>query len=260
MFIIVAIALLLVELEIFAVAALKSGRKSWLQVHDAKGTVIYETDGANLSDFNKYYFEKTFGPFDQYDVRLVTRDQPFPFRAWFVAAVGIPIGLILLFAFVIRAYLTLFHADEVKRQAQPGQDSAESESAFEKTVNSISRFNIFIIGFLVLLGVLAYWVIPNLLGDLGRAGIDTLIRFKWVVLGAVVVFVGIAMWIIFLRYLLAKKTIESRTEVDKYRTKLEIEQQFKERMQLEYNSGGQKDTPLVDWEPEQEEPLTQKNG
>ncbi len=62
LFIIIAVVLFLVELEIFALAAMKSGRKSWLQVIDANGNVIHETDGKNLSDFNKYYFEKTFGP------------------------------------------------------------------------------------------------------------------------------------------------------------------------------------------------------
>ena len=66
--IIVAVVIFLIELEIFAFAAMTSGRKSWLQVIDDNGSVIHETDGKNLSDFNKYYFEKTFGPFEQYQV------------------------------------------------------------------------------------------------------------------------------------------------------------------------------------------------
>ena len=92
-FIIIAVALFLIEIEIFAVAAMKSGRKSWLQVMDQHGNIIHETDGNDLSDFNKYYFEKTFGPLDGYQVKLMTKEFPFPFRAWFVAAVGIPIGI-----------------------------------------------------------------------------------------------------------------------------------------------------------------------
>ena len=59
-FIIIAIALFLIELEIFAVAAMKSGKDHKLQVLDNSGNLIHETDGKNLSDFNKYYFEKTF--------------------------------------------------------------------------------------------------------------------------------------------------------------------------------------------------------
>ena len=45
LFIIILVVLFLIELEIFAVAAMKSGRKSWLQVFDAKGNMIHETDG-----------------------------------------------------------------------------------------------------------------------------------------------------------------------------------------------------------------------
>jgi hypothetical protein len=42
LFIIISVVLFLIELEIFALAAMKSGRKSWLQVMDTKGNVIYE--------------------------------------------------------------------------------------------------------------------------------------------------------------------------------------------------------------------------
>ena len=52
-FVIISVVLFLLELEIFALAAMKSGRKSWLQVMDDKGNVIYETDEKNLSEFNK---------------------------------------------------------------------------------------------------------------------------------------------------------------------------------------------------------------
>jgi len=112
LFIIIAVVLFLVELEIFALAGMKSGRKSWLQVIDANGNVIHETDGRNLSDFNKYYFEKTFGPFEQYHFKLATKHFPFPFRAWFVAAVGIPVGAILLFAFAVKTYLSFFYNEK----------------------------------------------------------------------------------------------------------------------------------------------------
>ena len=57
LFIIIAVVLFLLELEIFAVSVMKSGRKSWLQVIDTDGNVIHETDGKSLSDFNKYYIK-----------------------------------------------------------------------------------------------------------------------------------------------------------------------------------------------------------
>ncbi|MGD9211400.1 MAG: hypothetical protein PVI90_11515, partial [Desulfobacteraceae bacterium] len=202
--IIVMIGLFLLELEIFALAVMKSGRKSWLQVLDKNGNVIHETDGRQLSDFNKYYFEKTFGPFENYQVRLQTENIPFPFRAWFTAAVGLPLGLILLFGFIVKAYLALFHGDRLKRGG-PAPAKRHYENKVEDVLHRITRLNIFIWGFLILGIVLAYWIVPNFIAYLGRTGIETVARFKWIFITAVAVFVGTALWIVYLRYLLAKK-------------------------------------------------------
>ena len=230
LFIIIAVILFLVELEIFALAVMKSGRKSWLQVIDATGNVIHETDGKNLSDFNKYYFEKTFGPFEQYQVKLATKEFPFPFRAWFVAAVGIPIGAILLFAFAVRAYLSLFYKEP--NSGEYNVEKNEYEYRFEKVIAAVTRFNIFTIGFLVLLGVLSYWVVPNLIVHVGRLGVETLTRYKWIFLSFGMVFLGLIVWIIYLKYLLAKKAIDSHAEIDKYRLQLEFDQDNKYPLRL----------------------------
>ena len=234
LFIIILVVLFLIELEIFAVAAMKSGRKSWLQVFDAKGNVIHETDGQNLSEFNKYYFEKTFGPFEQYQVKIVTRDRPFPFRAWFVAAVGIPVGAMLLFAFFVRTYQSLFYKEE-KMPHDPDLKEKEYEYRFEKIIAAISRFNIFAIGFLIFLAVFLYWVIPDLIVYLGRVGTETMTRYKWIFLSAAVIFLGLIVWMVYLRYLLAKKTIDSHTEIKKYRMQLEYDKTDHIPPQLEYD-------------------------
>ncbi len=249
LFIIITVGLFLLELEIFALAAMKSGRQSWLQVIDANGHVIHETSGKNLSEFNKYYFEKTFGPFENYDVRLKTRDNPFPFRAWFVAAIGIPVGAMLLFGFVVKAYVAIFHGSEMA-----GDDSRPSgepglENKLESILYRISRMNIFIIGFLIFVGVISYWIIPNMITYLGRTGMDFIIRFKWMFIGLGAVVVGIAVWIVYLRYLLARKSIESQTEIEKHRLSLEYKAQHGVPLQLE-QSTRQKNT-AIDWKPAQ---------
>ncbi len=94
LFIVITIGIILLEVEIFAFAAMKTGRKSIMEFRDPQGNLIHVTDGDNLSTFNKYYFEKTFGPMDQYRVNLISQDRPFPFRAWFTAALGIPVGAV----------------------------------------------------------------------------------------------------------------------------------------------------------------------
>ncbi len=243
LFIIIAVVLFLVELEIFALAAMKSGRKSWLQVIDANGNVIHETDGKNLSDFNKYYFEKTFGPFEQYHVKLATKDFPFPFRAWFVAAVGIPVGAILLFAFAVQAYLSLFYKEQ--NSGEYDLNKNEYEYRFEKVIATISRFNIFTIGFLVLLGVFAYWIVPNLIVHVGKLGVETMTRYKWIFLSFGMVFLGLIIWIIYLKYLLAKKALDSHAEIDKYRLQLEFDHSNRYPLQLVHDQKETTDKSLL---------------
>ncbi|MDM8549773.1 hypothetical protein QUF72_06840 [Desulfobacterales bacterium HSG2] len=233
-FIIIAVALFLIELEIFAVAAMKSGRDYKLQVIDAKGNLIHETDGKSLSDFNKYYFEKTFGPFEQYEVKLVTKDVPFPFRAWFVAAICIPMGIILLFAFAVKAYIALFYGEEEERKEKENLRDVEYGTRLEKIVTSVSGFNIFTIGFLVFLLAISYWIIPEVIIYFGKLGEETILRYKWFFLAGIIAVFSVLVWVIFLRYLLAKKTIESQVEVDKYRMKLEYKH-GDSPLQLEYN-------------------------
>ena len=241
LFIIISVVLFLVELEIFALAAMKSGRKSWLQVMDANGNIIHETDGNNLSEFNKYYFEKTFGPFEQYKVKLITKDRPFPFRAWFASAVGIPVAAFLLFAFFVRAYQSLFFKEE-KIIDETDSTKKEYEYRFEKIIAAISRFNIFIIGFLIFLAVFSYWVIPNLIVYIGRTGSETIMRYKWIFLAVGLVFLGLFIWIIYLRYLLAKKTIDRQAEIDKYRLRLEYNNIDNRPPQLTYEKKDTSDT------------------
>lgn len=233
LFIIISVVLFLVELEIFAIAAMKSGRKSWLRVMDANGNVIHETDGKNLSEFNKYYFEKTFGPFEQYRVKLITKDIPFPFRAWFASAIGIPVAGFLLFAFFVRAYQSLFLKEE-KNIDETDSTKREYEYRFEKIIAAISRFNIFIIGFLIFLAVFLYWVIPNLIVYAGRTGAETIMRYRWFFLAVGIVFLGLFIWIIYLRYLLAKKTIDRQAEIDKYRLQLKYDKIEDPPAQLTY--------------------------
>lgn len=251
-FIVIAVALFLIELEIFAVAVMKSGRKSWLQVLDNKGNIVHETDGDSLSDFNKYYFEKTFGPFENYEVRLQRRDVPFPFRAWFVAAVGIPMGIILMFAFIVKAYLALFYGESTYQDEDGGGGGSgtEASTSLERIVTAVSGFNIFTIGFLILLGVVAYWIIPNVVTYLGQVGLDTLSRYKWVFITAAVIGVVIFIWMIYLRYLLARKAIDSQMEMNKYRMKLEFK--HKERLALEHFPEDGEPRPMVSWDGDDE--------
>jgi hypothetical protein len=222
LFTVIAVGLFLIELEIFILAAMKSGSKSVIQVLDGAGEVVYASDGKNLSQFDKYYFEQNFGPLENYRLRLHTREMPFPFRAWFVAAFGLPIGGLLLFAFVVRVYLAVFYGDRMPAADPAHSDNPADASRFERFVLRVSRYNIFVIGFLALMGIAAFWVVPNVIVHLSRIGLDTLIRYRWIFMAAALIGLGLLIWVIYLRYLLARKAIESRTEVEKHRLELEF--------------------------------------
>ncbi len=233
--IIIAMALFLIELEIVAVFSAKSGNHASMQMITQEGYVIYETNGSRLSNSERHYFEKTFGPLGKYTARLNSRQIPFPFRAWFVAATGIPVGAMLLFGFIFKAYIVLFQGD-IKQPNSSGNNGPEEGTWLEKILLRFSRLNIFIIGFVLFLLVLGYWVIPNIIVWLGHAGIAVLTTYKWVVLSFVAVATGIFLWVTYLRYLLAKKTIEHKGQLEKLRLQLEFKTRDAIMPRIEYDS------------------------
>lgn len=245
-FIAIGIVLLFLELAIFAIAAVRSGEHYRLQFIDANGNMVYETDGRNLNDFSKYHFEQTHGSLRNFTRRLVKEDIPFPFRAWFVAAVGIPLGLVLCFVFVLKAYMAIFYTEEGKDDKKEQGTKLHYESRLEKIIGGVQKFNIFVIASVVFLIVISYWILPNLMMYLGEVGVDTVIRFKWVLLLIGMAAFALLLWIIYLKFLLAKKGMESQVEIDKYRMKLEYRQNLQSQLQLGDKADGQ--TPLVGWD------------
>nr|WP_321404468.1 hypothetical protein [uncultured Desulfobacter sp.] len=220
--IIVAMLLILVELQIFFVFSAKSGKKNTLQVMNDAGTVIYEADGEHLTQFKKYYFESTFGPFENYEKKLVTRTVPFPFRAWFATAIGLPLGFTLLFAFIISAFSTLLGKKPEPEETgeRDSGTNAEPKGKMDQFLAQINRMNIFIIGAGVFLVVLAFWVLPNLVSVIGQTGLEVIERYGWFIGIAVVGVLLIFAWFLYLRYLLAKKTLEAETHIREHQLNL----------------------------------------
>lgn len=245
-FIALTVVLLLLELGIFAVAALQSGERYKLQFLDKNGGLVYEADGKTLDDFNLYQFKMTHGSLENYQRKLVRIHIPFPFRAWFVAAFGIPLGMFLFFGFILRAYTSLFYGEEEKREAKDSQ-SGRYETRLEKIIGRANRLSIFVIAALAFLAVIAYWILPNLVIYLGEVSMDTILRFKWAILLVGLAAFGLVMWIIYLKYLLAKQSMNSRMEVDKHR--LELEYKYNVRPQLlEHRQNAEGHSDVVGWD------------
>lgn len=277
--IIIIVSFFLIEIEIFAVAVMKSGRQSWMNVIDDSGEIIYQVKGSTLTNFNKYYFENTFGSIDDYQVKLVSKDVPFPFRGWFAAAIGIPVGLVLLLAFILKAAMVLFYGkraaggldlNESEQQEPAGERISGSDGdakphmklgtaeGLGSIIDQISRLNIFIIGFFIISGVLLYLVIPDMLTFLAKAGIETLLNFKWFFIALFAGGFMLFAWFMYMKYQLAKKSMDAQTEIRKYEIKMEYAK-FNAQAALEYKRATGKDAPValleysdVDYEEEQE--------
>jgi len=221
LFLILAVGLFLVELEIFAMAAMKSGRESQVHVLDHQDNLVFEARSSRLDAHEKAEFENTFGPLSDYQVKLVTVQRPFPFRAWFAAAVGLPIGAVLLFGFFVKAYEALFFKSEPYADAASGTRDSSTDR-LDRLITRLGRLNIFAIGGFVLLFALGLFAVPHLLSEFGRHGVAVISKYRWVAFGLGGVFLGLVIWIIFLRYLLARKSIEAQADVEKYRLQLEL--------------------------------------
>lgn len=212
--ILLIIFMLSIEGLILVSALSQTGSKKFLQITDNDSNVIYEINGEHLSEFDRYYFESTFGSLEKYGKRLTTREMPFPFRPWITAAAGLPLFLILISAFAVKAYRTLFVTSEKDAEKTDNEtDEIIPENSFSGYMKIFERMNIFATGFIILLSVFLYWVIPNMMTYVSNAAIDFIVNYKWFFIIVSGFAAGIILWIIYLRYLLAGKVIEAKKEI-----------------------------------------------
>jgi hypothetical protein len=212
------IVVMVLELVIYLAAASQAGQKSSIVITDADGNRIYETRGRTLTSYEKMNFESTFGPLQDYKVAIQTESSPFPFRAWVTAAVGIPVGLILLMAFVIQVYVTLMSSEEESK----GEENPSGADHFGSGFQLFNRISVYHIGAVTILMVLLLWMVPNFLMDMFKFGVNTFQEFKWFFLGAIA-FVGfLVMWVIYLRYKLSKKMMENQLDLEKFRVERQL--------------------------------------
>lgn len=82
----------------------------------------------------------------------------------------------------------------------------------------------------------------------GEVSMDTVFRFKWAILGLGAAALGLVVWVIYLKFLLAKKSMDSQVEVDKHRLELEYKHGVKTAaIQVEHQKASEKNTPLMGW-------------
>ncbi|MCE5335801.1 MAG: hypothetical protein LLG06_14560 [Desulfobacteraceae bacterium] len=214
-----AVLLLLLEAGIFFAAASQSGLKSRLVIADSNGTKLYESSGTALSSYEKMVFESNFGPIRNYATRVETELVPFPYRTWILLAIGIPLGLILLMFFLVRVWMILLNGRD--------KDSLQTGSEPEKTrmgsfLSASRNVSILHVGFAIVALMLVLWLIPSFLGDVFKAGFDTLKEYPWFFVGLAVFAGGLLCWVIYLRYRLSRQMLCNQLEIEKYRIQREL--------------------------------------
>lgn len=216
---------LVIELLIYMTSASQAGQKSRIIVADMNGKKVFETSGTALTSYEKLMFENNFGPLTNYQIHLETESLPFPFRAWLTASVGIPVGLILLIAFLVKAYLSLLYSDE--KEEKPPESTLDTpppikEGKLGAIFHSVGKVTIFHIGFAVLIAVLLLWMVPNFLGDFFRISTETVREYKWFFGGVVVFLAFIITWVIYLRYKLSKQMLDNQFNLEKFRMEQQL--------------------------------------
>ncbi len=218
-----AIAILVLELIIYMTFASQAGHKSYVIVSDREGNVVYETQGSAITSYEKLVFENTFGPIQNYRIQVRSESNAFPFRAWLTAAVGIPIGLILLMAFLVKAFLSLVYGEEKEKTADGDAPSPLGmKSTFGSVFSLIGRISIFHVGFLIVIGVLLFWIVPNFLGDFARGALSLIKEFKWVFTGLGIFLAFLVVWVIYLRYKLSRRMLDNQLDLEKYRVEKQL--------------------------------------
>jgi hypothetical protein len=215
------LAFLLLELLIFMAAAGQAGTRSRLVVLDTSGNKIFETSGTTATKYQQFEFENNYGPWANYQKRLESDSLPFPFRAWLSAAVGIPVGLTLLVAFLVRIYIALMYGDEWGKGEEP-DEPLEKRQGLGGFFNAFQRVTVFHIGFFTVIGVLLFWIVPNFLQDFARISAAAVQDYKWFFLGASIFLAVIITWVIYLRYRLSKQMLENQLHVEKYRLETQL--------------------------------------
>jgi len=213
-------AVLFLEMVIYMIAASQAGERSRVIITNDQGAKVYETRGGTLTSYERLNFENTFGPLESYNIEVRTETRPFPFRAWMTTAVGVPVGLILLLAFVVRVYLSLLSGDA--RLSRKDEERAEGGDPLRKFFNVFEGISIFHVGVLVMAGVLLLWMVPNFMRDAFRFGVETVREFKWFFLGAAVFLGLLVAWVVYLRYRLSRRMIDNQLDLEKYRVERQL--------------------------------------
>ena len=203
------IFLILLETLIFIASSSASGEWTIVEVKDKQGNVIHRAKGASMADIDRWHFERIYGHLGNYDVAVATVNRPFPVRAWVSASIGIPVVLILLISYLIKVYFTLLHGNGTRTGEGYPVAAFESRHPFISWAMFLSSHSIFYLGAFIGAAALIFWMVPSFIAGLVETSLNIMQENKWLILGPVVLLTVFAVWVVYLRYRLSKRTSTS---------------------------------------------------
>ncbi len=209
---VIILGLLVLELIIYLAAASQSGTEHYVVIEDNAGRVLYKTPGKALTRYEEMSFRSTFGPVENYRVRIVPVEKPFPFRGWFASAVGIPVGLTLLIAFAVKSYQALF---EYRMERSSNKPDFSDLKGWKYLFHLLSSFSVFQLGFMVAVLALFVWVVPNVTETLLKNILSFIEKHVFLVIAVCVFIAGLIVWIVYLRYRISKEIVRYQFELAK---------------------------------------------
>lgn len=221
---VLVLVVIFLEFFIFCVALSKSNASLHTYVYDDHGKVIYEMKGSVITERDVIALERMYGPLARYHIRETSEHTPFPFRGWLAAAIGIPVGILLLLSLVVRMYFSLLYGERETPRAEsmPG----DSPVRLGTLLGFLQNSSVFYVAIVLVVLVLALWLIPSWLGGLAKLSLATIEQFKWFFLGVTFVLAAFIFWIVYLRYKLSGKMIDNELELQKFKVERHlIEQQ-----------------------------------
>jgi hypothetical protein len=168
-----------------------------------------------MSTYQQIVFEETHGPLENYKIQVETEFRPFPTRVWLASAVGVPIGLILLMVFLVRAFMVMVHGDS-DRGSRDRRDH-EEKHRFGFSLSLFRGISVFQVGLVFLIGAFLLWLVPEFLLSIITHSIKAAREFKWFFLGFGIFLALLIAWFVYLRFKLSKHMMDKELELEKYR-------------------------------------------
>jgi hypothetical protein len=216
------ILLLVLEIAVYVAVSSQSGLKSRIVIEDPGGTKVYESSGAALSAYEKMMFENNFGPLRNYSTHVETEMVPFPLRTWVLLAIGLPMGLILLLAFLVQVWMHLLNGGHKEEGPAEGAAQRGKSTRFDSFLSASRNITVLHVGFVIVSIMLILWLVPSFLGDMAQSFMAAVRDYQWFFLGLAVFTGALLTWIIYLRYRLSKQMLLNQLEIEKYRIKEQL--------------------------------------